>query len=63
MIIDTINGIALERIRTSDPLVRSQVLYPTELPMHEDDYLRSNHPLIARMKILTAVISIASITI
>ncbi len=26
---------ALERTRTSDPLVRSQVLYPTELPVHE----------------------------
>src|SRR3990167_3577492 len=26
-------NIALERIRTSDPLVRSQILYPTELPV------------------------------
>ena len=25
---------ALGRIRTPDPLIRSQVLYPTELPIH-----------------------------
>ena len=25
---------ALGRIRTPDPLVRSQILYPTELPAH-----------------------------
>ena len=25
---------ALGRIRTPDPLIRSQVLYPTELPAH-----------------------------
>ena len=30
------------RIRTRDPLVRSQVLYPTELPAREDVILRTS---------------------
>ncbi len=29
-----LNNGALGRIRTPDPLVRSQILYPTELPAH-----------------------------
>lgn len=43
-IISKVNG-GLGRIRTPDPLIRSQVLYPTELPIRvsgdlDGDYLR-----------------------
>ena len=33
-------GGAPGRIRTPDPLIRSQVLYPAELPVHEGDLRR-----------------------
>ena len=33
-IISLVNGGAPEGIRTPDPLIRSQVLYPAELPAH-----------------------------
>jgi hypothetical protein len=37
-IISLVNGGAPEGIRTPDPLIRSQVLYPAELPAHYKYY-------------------------
>jgi hypothetical protein len=41
---------ALGRIRTPDPLIRSQVLYPTELPAREAGFSDPNGSVQGRIK-------------